>query len=187
MRAEDKTFLETRRNRYLSMLSSAMGRNEVDWLCRDALSDIDNFEFLFDLIFSHDNQIAWRAAWVIEKVSEKSIENFKNTHKDRLQELILTSSHGGLRRLVLSIIFNLPLRQPISVEFINRCFEQMMLVKEPVSVQVLSMKILEKVCEIEHDLSQELETALLSLDSDLFSKGFVAARKGVIKRLKMRV
>ena len=171
---------------YLDILSSAMGKKEVDWLCSEAMLSSQVFEFFFNQLRNENQRIAWHSAWVLEKVSEAQPELFAETHYAKLIDFTSTNQHDGLQRLCLSIILNLPVRQPISVDFINRCFDQMISPKETVGVQVLSMKILDRICTVESDLTPELISTLENTEDGLYSKGFVAAKKNLIKRLITR-
>ena len=56
--------------------------------------------------------------------------------------------------------------------------------RKPVGVQVLSMKILRKICIAVPDLGDELLVILENTDDLTYSPGFISARKHVIKSLK---
>lgn len=163
-----------------------MGKKEVDWLCSEALLDHTIYEFLFSQLENPNNRIAWHSAWVLEKVSEAAPEFFSESQNLQLIELTAVNRHSGLQRLVLSILLNIPLLQPVSVDFINRCFDQMTSPKETVGVQVLSMKILGKICLAEPDLIPELVSTLENIDDELFSRGFAAAKRKLANRLSVR-
>ncbi len=172
---------------FMEILSANMGKQEVDWLSNEAILSTDTFHMLFRLIFGEDKKTAWHACWVVEKVSEKAPELFQKEHNKQLVDFTLTNRHDGLQRLCLSILYNLPVYLPISVEFINRCFEQMMSPKETVGVQVLSMKMIGRICEIEPEFIPELISCLENVDDALYSKGYIAAKKNMLKRLKVRL
>lgn len=174
-------------NTFTKILSANMGRQEVDWLCNEAILNKDTFLQFFRLITGNDKKVAWHACWVLEKVSEKAPELFQKEHNKQLVDFTLINRHDGIRRLCLSILYNLPLCQPISVEFINRCFEQMMSPKETVGVQVLSMKMLGRICEAEPEFIPELISCLENTDDELYSKGYTAAKRNMLKKLRMNV
>lgn len=155
-------------------------------MCSEALLNHTVFEFLFSQLKNPVERIAWHSAWVLEKASEADLEIFTNPQKLQLIELTAANRHSGLQHLVLSILLNIPLPQPFPVDFINRCLEQMASPKETVGVQVLSMKILEKICLAEPGLIPELISILENIDDKLFSKGFAVAKKNIVKRLSMR-
>ena len=118
-----------------------------------------------------------------EKVSEVDHSMFTDEDYRQLIDFTLTNKEDSLQRLCLSVLFNLPFRKPLSVEFINNCFEQMISPKKPVGVQVLSMKILHKICLVEPGFTDELLLSLENLDYFNYSAGFEAARNQVIKSL----
>ncbi|NLI71869.1 MAG: hypothetical protein GX361_03970 [Bacteroidales bacterium] len=155
-------------------------------MCNEALHHNHVFDFFFSQIRNKNTDIAWRASWVLEKVSETNPKLFTDYHNRQLLELTTTNQHDSLQRLCLSILFNLPLSLPISVNFVNRCFEQMTSPEETVGVQVLSMKMLARICEAEPAFTQEFLSSLENTDDELFSKGFVAAKKHTIKKLRNR-
>lgn len=172
---------------FLEIFLSPMGKKEVDWLCSEALLDPAVFEFFFEQIRNATPRIAWHAAWVLEKVSEADPDRFTESQNRQLVELTAVNQHDGLQRIVLSILLNIPLLQPISVDFINQCFEKMLSPKETVGVQVLSMKLLEQICVVEPDFKPELFFSLENTDDELYSRGYIAAKKNLLKRLKMNM
>lgn len=172
-------------NTFMEVLSANMGKREVDWLCNEAVLNRDTFRLFFQLMFREDTKTAWHSCWVLEKVSRKAPELFQEDQIKILVDFTLTNRHDGIQRLCLSILFNLPLYQPISVEFINNCFERMMSPKETVGVQVLSMKMLGRICDAEPEFIPELISCLENTDAELYSKGYTSAKRNMLKKLKM--
>lgn len=173
------------KNMIRAVLSENMGKKEVNLLLGILLSDVEQLESVFNMIFEPDERIAWHAAWVIEKVSERDaslISEDKNLH---LINFILKNKHQGLQRLCLSILFNLPVYLPVSVNFINLCFDQMLSTRQSVGVQVLSMKMLIKICKIEKDFVPELIALLENAEDSMYSAGFVAAKRNALKSLNI--
>lgn len=166
-----------------AVLSKTIGKKEVDMLRTILLNDVGQFEAVFQMIFSTNKKIAWHAAWVIEKVSKKEARFFSDEKNLQLINFVLSNKHPGLQRLCFIILFYLPVYQPVSVEFINLCFEQMLSPRKSVGVQVLSMKMLRKIGMIEKDFIPELIASLENADDNLYSPGFIAAKRKVIKSL----
>ncbi|MDL2262860.1 hypothetical protein LJC11_05105, partial [Bacteroidales bacterium OttesenSCG-928-I21] len=157
-------------------------RNNTDYAANWALENPENFEELYQLIFSENAKVAWRAAWVLEKSQLKHSEIFT----DKITEIISSLphfKHDGSKRCLLLIIMRSPLPDPIPVDLINICFDWMMSAKESVAVQVNSMKILDKICEQEPDLRHEMNMCLSGDLSD-YSKGFQTTAKNILKRKK---
>ena len=169
-----------------AVLSETIGKKEVDWVVEVVMYDAGLFDSVFSMIFEPDEKIAWHAAWVIEKVSEMDTELFSDEKYRQLTTLVIINKHQGLQRLCLSTLFNLPVIQPISVEFINLCFNQMLSIRQSVGVQVLSMKILTKICLIEKDFVPELIASLENVEENNYSAGFIACKKYVLKSLNTR-
>lgn len=166
-----------------AFLSETIGRKEVNLLRDILLEDTEQFESVFQMIFEQDEKIAWHAAWVVEKVSEANPLLFSDVHKQSLIQFVLTNEHQGLLRLCLSILLNLPVYQPVSVEFVNACFNRMLFPRESVAVQVLSMKILGEICRIEADFIPELIACLENVEESLYTSGYLAAKRTVLKSL----
>lgn len=161
-----------------------MGAKEANYLSVLAGQDPIVFDILVMLVFTEEQPINWRAMWVLEKVSEREPTLFTNTLHRRLAELIVYNRHLGLQRLCLSILFNLPVDNGLfSVQCINRLFAQMLAPKQPVAIQVLSMKLLAKICTVEPGFIPELLAHLEDVDVSNYSKGYVATRKKIINQL----
>jgi hypothetical protein len=150
----------------------------------EVLASPTDFEAVYCLIFDPDEKVAWRAAWACQKISEKHPEWFTVKQFIDMASLTISKSHGGLQRGCLSILNNLPIPGSISVEFINSCFDRMVSLKSPVSIQCLSMKILSRICIIEPDFKPELQAYLENIDPGAYSAGFISTRTHVLKALK---
>ncbi len=168
-----------------SILAGNIGKKQVEDISLMLLQDKEEFERVFNMIFDKEQPIAWHAAWVVEKVSEKVPSSISNKQNLRLINLVLTNNHQGLQRICLSILYNLPIYQPISVEFVNRCFEMMLSPKYSIGVQCLAMRVLFKISEVEKDFKLELLAYLENMDDEFYSTGFKASKRNVLKSLKM--
>lgn len=166
------------------LMNGIIGKNEVAVLSDVLLNHPNEFETLFNWIFSENEKLAFNTAWVVEKVSKKAPTWFSDKKKYKLQQYALVNQHEGIQRLLLSSLNNLPFLQPISMRFVDKCFEQMMDIKRSVSVQVLSMKLLANVSQIEKDFIPELIAYLENCNAENYSAGFLAAKKNVLKNLK---
>lgn len=58
--------------------------------------------------------------------------------------------------------------------------------KSSIGVQALSMKILLRISEIEKDFRSELTVCLENTDDELYSAGFRASKRTVLKSLKLK-
>lgn len=153
-------------------------------LVRDEIIQHPHYFFdVFELIFEKENKHAWRAAWAIEKVSEKEASFFSDKEIIDLMTFSISIENSSLLRSVLSILINLPIPKNLPVEFINLCFEKTISMKESVAVQALSIKMLLRISEIEPDFMPEIIATLENVDITCVSAGYIAMRAQVLKHL----
>lgn len=79
---------------------------------------------MYKLTFDNKLLVSWRALWVCEKLSEVHSGWFVPL-REELTGRLLNCTHDGSKRLLLSILFNLPVQEPISVPLLNFCFDRM--------------------------------------------------------------
>ena len=157
------------------LLLSTLSRANTDYIAHWATEEPVNFEELYQLIFSDNLRLAWRATWVVEKTHLLQPELLT----EKLPELMIalpTFKVDGIKRSVLLIILRSSQSTDIPVELINTCFDWMMSSTESFAVQVNSMKVLDKICRQIPDLRQELMTCL-SGDLSNKSAGLQAAAR----------
>jgi len=170
---------------FKAILTHRLSMEEVHIIRDELIHNKDEFSDFFQLIFQKPDKIAWQAAWICEKVSKADANLFTDDDYRQLIDFTLINTHSGIQRLCLSILRNLPVRKPVSVEFINNCFEGMISPKQPVGVQVLCMRNLQEIGRVEPDIAYELFNCLENIDLITYSAGFIAAKRNVIKSLKI--
>lgn len=168
---------------YKEILSRPVNRIDFTSILQAAIDDTDVFQTIFDQMFDPNEKIAWRSAWICEKVSEKYPDYFSEPAVNKIIELALSTPYTGVQRLTLSMLFNLPLPEEIPVDLINVSFERMVSPKSPTAVQVLSMKLLFLFSRREPDFAIELKSYLESVDADEYTVGYQTARRNILKKL----
>jgi hypothetical protein len=171
---------------YREYLRRPLSKHFVDHLVLEIFGNPSDFEIVYRLIFDQDANVAWRAAWACQKISDKHPEWFDDMHFNELAKLAISTKQGGLQRGCLSTLNNLLLPNPIPVEFINACFDWMVSAKSPIAVQALSMKMLLRICRNEPDFKPELMAYLENIDFENYSAGFKSTRNNVLKALKSK-
>ncbi|MDR2841366.1 MAG: hypothetical protein LBV75_08965 [Paludibacter sp.] len=170
---------------YVEILNSPLNQINITDLAAQVVRDYPNdFSEILELSACSDEKIAWRASWLIEKISELRADFFTPQVLDKIIKLTTGSRFQGVQRSLLSVLLNVKLPPELSVEFINMCFERMISPKAPVAIQVLSMKILYKFAEIEPDFLSELQACLHAVNEQDYSAGWQAARRNVLKSIK---
>lgn len=174
------------RGNYLEHLCRPLSKRFVDYIVMEIFANPSDFDFVYKLIFDASEKVAWRAAWACQKISEKHPEWFTNKRFLELALFTISTSHGGLQRGCLSILNNIPLPDPIPVDFLNACFEWMISSKSLVAVQVLSMKMVHKICKVEPDFRSELIAYLENMNFEDYSPGFECSRNNILKALSSK-
>jgi len=169
---------------YRELLLQPLTLRYADNLALEIFANPADFDIIYRLIYDTEMKVAWRAAWVCQKLSEKYPEWFNDKQFEELATLAISTKHGGLHRGCLSILNNITLPNPIPVDLINACFEWMISPKYPIAVQALSMKLLYAICLKEPDFKPELLAYLENIDPECYSVGFNTTRKNVIRMLK---
>ena len=90
----------------------------VDVLVREICHQPECFEAMYRLMSDEKQSVAWRATWVCEKLSEIHPAWFIPLYDDLVYRLS-DCKHQGSKRLLLSILYNLPVTAPVSVELLN--------------------------------------------------------------------
>ncbi|WP_294590867.1 hypothetical protein [uncultured Bacteroides sp.] len=145
-------------------------------LCPEYLKDI------YQLTSDGKQTVSWRAIWVCEKLSEKHPDWFVPMREEIIQRL-LDCKHDGSKRLLMSILYNIPVASPISIELLNYCFDHMLAPQESIGVQALSIRMAYKLCKNEPELLQELRLILENTEADFYSTGVKTTLRNILKKI----
>lgn len=169
---------------FISILSQPMSKFKVDELVSSIINEPDDFSTLYDLIAHDDITVSWRAIWVCEKISKKNPVLFKGRVQD-LADKLLVCQHDGSKRLLLSIMYNLPhssfFQVPISVY--DYCLKHMLDLKESAGVQSLSVKLAYKIYCKSPDLLNEFKAYLQNIEPEYYSTAVKTCRRNILQRI----
>lgn len=101
-------------------------------------------------------------------------------------EFSLNQAHKGTKRLILSILNKLPVTNPISISFLNSCFEGMFSPEEPAAIQSLYIKLSYNLCVAEPELMPELQMLLESVNPEYYSTAVKTVRKNILLRINKK-
>ena len=96
----------------------------------------------------------------------------------------MTTQHSGTKRLLLSIVYQLPVSQPLSVPFFDFCLGTMLSPDEAVAVQSLCIKLCYKMCLAEPELLPELRLYLENAMQEAYSPGVRNCIKNTLKNIQ---
>jgi len=168
---------------YREFLLRPMSKHFVDHLAEEIFLNTDDFDIVYQLIFDEEITVAWRAAWACQKISEKMPELLSDDQFNEIAALTISTTHQGLKRGCLSVLNNLTIPRPVPVDLLDACYEWMISMKSSIAVQALSLRLLQKFCEIEVGLIPELMAYLENFETEDLSPGMKASRRNVIKAL----
>ena len=88
------------------------------------------------------------------------------------------------QRLLLSILYNLPVTAPVSVELLNYSLDHMLSLQESIGVQSLSIRMAYRLCKHEPELLSELKLILEHANTEFYSTGVKTAIRNILKKIK---
>lgn len=137
-------------------------------------------EELYPLIFDEDAMVSYQALWVCTHFSEREMEWLVGKQNE-LIDAVLVCPHSGKRRMLLSLLCQLPVLEPLRVDFLDFCMDRMISRQEPAGVQSLCIKLAYRLtCSIP-ELRQELRSMLEIMEPDLLTPAIRAVRKNILK------
>ena len=155
----------------------------IDGLVQDICHQPEYLKDMYQLISDEKQTVAWRAIWVCEKVSEVHPSWFAPLLDDITQRL-LKCTHDGSKRLLLSILYNVPIPTPIPVDLLNYCLDRMLSPQESIGVQALAIRMAYQLCKQEPELLNELRLILESTDTEFYSTGVKTTVRNVLKKIR---
>ncbi|MCD8030266.1 MAG: hypothetical protein LUF85_05445 [Bacteroides sp.] len=167
----------------LGQLSLKRINNLVDFVAGHPESLAD----LFALIDDPDPRVNWRAAWACKYLGLRNPELLL-PYREELIGKACRYTQPGIRREVLSLLYNLPVSEPFPVMLFDLCLERMLAPDETVAIQALCIKMAYRLSLVQPELLPELALYLENADPTLYQKGTMATlhktRLLVQKKLK---
>lgn len=154
----------------------------IEKIAQDICLHPEYLKDMYQLISDEKQTVSWRAIWACEKVSEKH-PGWLVPMQDDITHRLLTCRHDGSKRLLLSILYNLPVTVPISVDLLNFCFDHMLSPQESIGVQALAIRMAHRLCKSEPELLKELQLILENTDTEFYSSGVKATIRNTLKNI----
>ena len=157
----------------------------IDALVQEICSQPEYLEDMYRLISDEEQTVSWRAIWACEKMSKLHPGRFVPLYDDILQKLLICR-HDGSKRLLLSVLYNVPAPTPIPVDLLNYCLDRMLSPQESIGVQALCIKLAYELCKQEPELLKELQLILENTDSEFYSTGVRTTIRNILKKIKKK-
>lgn len=153
-------------------------------VAREALADTEVLKELLNLLYEGDDPMRWRAAWVLEKVSERKPSLLAKERNSIVAMVTNGNGPDGLRRLLMSILHNLPDDRDIDVELLNYLLATMLDLKATPGVQALAMKLAARISSRHEELHEEFYCIVRNMELEYYSPGVRSAVKQCLKKNK---
>ena len=140
---------------------------------------------LYDLLFDHQEKVAYHAAWVLTHLSSAENKWLYGKQNDLIDEVIVCA-HDGKRRLLLNLLYRQPLAESLRVDFLDFCLERMMSRTELPGVKTLCIKLAYEMCRPIPELLQEFQAMLDIMEPSLLVPSIRAVRKNILKAMKTK-
>ena len=164
------------------LLSESLSRKIIDQIVISVSRRPQEFIPLIQLTKDSEIKIAWRATWACEKLCKMYPEWFVPYYEQLIQELP-DSPHDGIKRLRLSILYQLPVTGDFPVTLFDYCINHMLSPGESIAVQALCITLAHKLCMQEQELLRELKVYLENAEPEYYSVGVRCTRKNILKRI----
>lgn len=151
-------------------------------LAVEAVNDGTVLDALFQLMSDKNPSLRWRAAWALEKVSRLQPSLLQTSHREITEMAVSPDITDGHRRLLLSILYNLPNGEELDVKLFNYLLDKMTDLKSPSSVQALSMKLASRMSLMNRDLHNEFLCIIRNMDLEYYSAGVKSVVRNCLKK-----
>jgi hypothetical protein len=151
------------RQKIIEQLNAEMSRKNIDIVTDFVLKNTEYIALLIDLTFSDNKNLSLRAAWTLDKISEKNsslLSSYSSLMVKKLPEICNT---GTLREVTKILIY-----QDIGEEhesfIIDYCISVIESVKYPVAVKAncisLIFKLLPKYSSLKNEITEIIESQI---------------------------
>lgn len=137
---------------------------------------------LFKLIDDEDDRVAYNALWIISHFNEAH-HQWLLSKRCKLLNQLLHEAHPGKRRLLLSVLKNIPItKKNLHIDYLNYCLDKINSM-EPYAIRAWAMKQAFEMCRYYPDLVEELRLRLAILENGELSPGILSAKRQIESKL----
>ena len=151
----------TIQQRIIEQLNAEMSRKNIDIVAGYILKNPEHISILIELIFSEDRDISLRAAWTLDKVSEKNcglVSKYISRLISGLPEIKRTGTLRGVTKVLMCN--NIPEKHESFL--FDFCLSVIESAKQPVAVKANCMTIVFKLLPKHPDLINEITEVIES-------------------------
>ena len=166
------------------LLSLKTSKVLVEEIAKKVISSPELFDELFILTTDKNRNIAWHSLWACLKISESHPSFFYDKYEE-LANRAMNSEDSTLLRLLLNILFHLPLPKSVNVAFLDFCILNMTAPDKTSACQSISMKLAYKICSTTHpELLREIKVIIENMDESYYNPAAISTRKNILRSIK---
>lgn len=168
------------------LAAKLMHRAAIDSVARDAAADPASVDELLALLDDSRNEVAWHAAWALEKIAARDPEHLAE-HRAEFETRAMAESRQGMQRLLLSIVRHLPEAEEINVDLLDFCLEEIFRPRISTASRSLCGKIAYSLCRRHAELRDELRAVMENADDECLPTAVAAVRRNILKQLNKKM
>lgn len=150
-------------------LAGRIGKVEIMHIAYEAIADRNMLDDLLKLMYEGEGRLRWHAAWGVEKISAKCPVVVLG-ERSRIIALVMQDAiPDGLRRICLSVLYNLQDDNSLDVALFNFLLGTMQNIQSSPGVQALAMKLACRMCKKEQELYREFLCIVRNMELDCYS------------------
>lgn len=161
-------------------------RNKIDEIVESVLHEPARLTELYILLDDADPKVAYKAAWVCNKLCKRQVDLLLPLWNEFVKRL-LRCKHSGTKRLLLSIVNELPSPGQLHIELLDFCLQAMLSSKETSANRALCMKLAYKLCIQQSELLSELQAYLENTDPYYMPKAVRSTRNNTLLLIAKRM
>ena len=156
---------------------------ELEIWKRSVLTDKELFNQLYEMTFSPDHKIAWRACWIVDNAAEDSPE-LLCSHIPEIVSRLAEEKSGSMKRHYTRILCRYQIPEELLGRLVDISF-QLLSPNEDVAVRANVMQLLYNISQLEPDLKGELASVLETLLEEGGTPGIVSKASKLLKKLRI--
>ncbi len=137
---------------------------------------------LMDVFLKGNSRLRQRASWPISFIAEKQPTVMQKVIPQLTTELEKTEQHPAIYRNILRTFQYLSFPEEYEGKILNRSFELLNAVEQPIAVKVFAMTVIANLAEKYPDIKQELKASIETLLPN-GSPGIKSRGKKLLKKL----
>jgi hypothetical protein len=167
------------KDRLKQQLMAELSRRNIDLVSQWMMEEPESFPLLIDLVLAHNEKASSRAAWVLEKISERVHEPAAD-YLDRFIKELPNITSSSTRRTLSKVLMLHTVPVKYEGEILAYCISMMESAQEPVAVKANCMTIIFNLLPKYPELKNEM-FALIEDQIPYNTVGF-KSRYHVLKR-----